>query len=66
MLSFFMADDTLAIFEPPLRNSFVVGGKYLERRQVAHPDSTRYMHQKFSTKCTVHFENGNQNAAESL
>ena len=41
VLSFFMADDSLAIFEPPLKNSGVVGGKYLERRQVTHPASTR-------------------------
>lgn len=43
MLSFFMADDTLAIFEPPLKNSGVVGGKYLERRQVTNPSSTRWI-----------------------
>ena len=37
MLSYFMADDTLSIFEPPLRNSGIIGGKYLERSKVG-PD----------------------------
>ena len=39
MLSCFLSDDTLAIFEPIMKNSGIVGGKYLERRQVIHPDS---------------------------
>ena len=34
VLSYFMADDTLSIFEPPLRNSGIIGGKYLERSKV--------------------------------
>ena len=37
VLSYFMADDTLSIFEPPLRNSGIIGGKYLERSKVG-PD----------------------------
>ena len=39
MLSCFLSDDTLAIFEPIMKNSGIVGGKYLERRQVTHTDS---------------------------
>ena len=31
MLSYFMNDDTISVFEPPLRNSGMVGGKFLER-----------------------------------
>lgn len=31
MISFFLVDDTLAIFEPPQRNTGVIGGKFLER-----------------------------------
>ena len=38
MLSCFLSDDTLAIFEPVMKNSGIVGGKYLERRQVTHSD----------------------------
>ncbi len=41
MLSCFLSDDTLAIFEPIMKNSGIVGGKYLERRQVTHADSYR-------------------------
>ena len=39
VLSCFLSDDTLAIFEPITKNSGIVGGKYLERRQVTHTDS---------------------------
>ena len=34
MLSYFLADDTLSIFEPPQRNTGITGGKYLERSKV--------------------------------
>lgn len=33
VLSYFCGDDTLAIFEPPQRNSGITGGKFLERMQ---------------------------------
>ena len=36
MLSYFLADDTLSIFEPPQRNTGITGGKYLERSKVLH------------------------------
>jgi hypothetical protein len=39
VLSFFAADDTLSIFEPPLKNSGYLGGRYLDRRQVLWPGS---------------------------
>lgn len=31
VLSYFMNDDTIAVFEPPIRNSGMIGGKFLER-----------------------------------
>jgi EF-hand domain-containing protein 1 len=31
VLSYFMNDDTIAVFEPPIRNSGIIGGKFLER-----------------------------------
>ena len=31
VLSYFMNNDTVSVFEPPLRNSGMVGGKFLER-----------------------------------
>eukprot|EP00887_Chlorella_sp_A99_P006482 scaffold3.g6482.t1 len=37
VLSFFAADDTVAVFEPPQRNSGIVGGKFLERARVQKP-----------------------------
>lgn len=35
-----MADDTLSVYEPPVRNTGITGGKYLERRRVYRPQST--------------------------
>lgn len=40
VLCFFAADDTLSIFEPPLKNSGFLGGRYFDRRQVLWPGST--------------------------
>lgn len=39
IVSYFMADDTLLVFEPPQRNSGISGGKFLERSKVKRPDS---------------------------
>lgn len=39
VLSYFMMDDSLLIFEPPIRNSGIVGGKFLERQRVYKPES---------------------------
>jgi len=40
-LPYFLADDTISIFEPPARNSGIIGGKFLERTKVTKPDSTQ-------------------------
>lgn len=45
VLSYFMADDTLSIFEPPLRNSGIIGGKYLERSKVFKNANEMYSEQ---------------------
>ena len=37
IVSFYLSDDTIAVFEPPQRNSGVLGGKYLERGRVKLP-----------------------------
>mmetsp|Transcript_16710 Transcript_16710/g.52605 ORF Transcript_16710/g.52605 Transcript_16710/m.52605 type:complete len:431 (+) Transcript_16710:977-2269(+) len=37
VINCFLVDDTLSIFEPPLRNSGVQGGKFLERCEVKKP-----------------------------
>eukprot|EP00879_Flechtneria_rotunda_P003529 GHRR01003761.1.p1 GENE.GHRR01003761.1~~GHRR01003761.1.p1 ORF type:complete len:637 (+),score=222.63 GHRR01003761.1:163-2073(+) len=39
VLSYFMMDDSILIFEPPVRNSGIVGGKFLERQRVYKPQS---------------------------
>ena len=45
ILQYFLADDTISIFEPPSRNSGVIGGKFLERTKVTVLNSTQaYLH----------------------
>lgn len=39
VLSYFVADDTIGIFEPPVRNSGIIGGKFLERQKVYAPNT---------------------------
>jgi len=38
ILSFFLSDDSISIFEPPARNSGIIGGKFLERGNIAKPN----------------------------
>lgn len=42
IVTYYLADDTLAIFEPPQRNSGIVGGKFLQRRRVMNPSTGKY------------------------
>lgn len=42
VVSFFLADDTLLIFERAQPNSGWVGGKFLERRQIRHPAASSF------------------------
>lgn len=37
-----MSDDTITVFEPPVRNSGIDGGKFLERQKIKKPNQTRY------------------------
>lgn len=39
IISYYLADDTISIFEPQQRNSGIMGGKFLERRKITKPDS---------------------------
>lgn len=41
ILQYFLADDTISIFEPPARNSGIIGGKFLERGKVTSSNSTQ-------------------------
>lgn len=43
IITYFLTDDTLSIYEPELRNSGVVNGKFLERGRYKAPDGTRYV-----------------------
>lgn len=40
ILSYFLSDDTISIYEPPVKNSGILGGKYLKRTKVTKPGST--------------------------
>ncbi|KAK6187064.1 hypothetical protein SNE40_006312 [Patella caerulea] len=39
ILAYRLADDMMTIYEPPVRNSGIIGGKFLERTRVAKPGS---------------------------
>jgi len=41
ILSYFLADDSISIFEPPTRNSGIIGGKFLERSRINKPNSNQ-------------------------
>lgn len=34
IVSYYLSDDTISFFEPPLRNSGIIGGKFLERGRI--------------------------------
>ncbi|XP_049621178.1 EF-hand domain-containing protein 1 [Suncus etruscus] len=40
IFSYFLATDMISIFEPPVRNSGILGGKYLGRTKIAKPLSS--------------------------
>mmetsp|Transcript_256 Transcript_256/g.787 ORF Transcript_256/g.787 Transcript_256/m.787 type:complete len:703 (+) Transcript_256:243-2351(+) len=46
VVTYYLEDDTVAIFEPPQRNSGVVGGKFLERAAVKKPGRSIYYRQR--------------------
>ena len=41
ILQYFLADDTVSIFEPPARNSGIISGKFLERTRLDMPGTTK-------------------------
>mmetsp|Transcript_14043 Transcript_14043/g.30012 ORF Transcript_14043/g.30012 Transcript_14043/m.30012 type:complete len:586 (-) Transcript_14043:836-2593(-) len=43
VVQYFLADDTMSIFEPPTRNSGIIGGKFLERMKVQKECGTDYV-----------------------
>eukprot|EP01063_Lacrimia_lanifica_P011426 TRINITY_DN1820_c0_g1_i1.p1 TRINITY_DN1820_c0_g1~~TRINITY_DN1820_c0_g1_i1.p1 ORF type:complete len:786 (+),score=339.00 TRINITY_DN1820_c0_g1_i1:77-2359(+) len=41
VLTYYLADDTVSIFEPPQRNSGIIGGKFLQRTKVRHSNTNQ-------------------------
>lgn len=42
IISYFLSDDTILVFEPPQRNSGILGGRFLERGRIKKPDDVNY------------------------
>jgi len=56
VIKYYLADDTCAVFEPPQKNSGIVGGKFLERCRVKKPMSHEYYSQAdFYTGAMIEF-----------
>jgi len=43
VIQYFMEDDTIAIREPPIRNSGVMGGSFLRRQVLKKGDGSKYL-----------------------
>jgi len=50
IISYFLSDDTILVFEPPVRNSGIIGGKFLERGRVKKPNQ-----EMFSTRLSEYY-----------
>jgi len=53
VVMFYIADDTIAVREPPSRNSGVVGGNFLKRMKVISPSGGPYTQSDFYAGATV-------------
>ncbi|XP_033003020.1 EF-hand domain-containing family member C2 [Lacerta agilis] len=42
IVSYYLSDDTIQVFEPPQRNTGIVGGKFLERGRVKKPGQEQF------------------------
>ncbi|XP_015218867.1 EF-hand domain-containing family member C2 isoform X1 [Lepisosteus oculatus] len=51
IISFYLSDDTISIFEPPQRNSGMIGGKFLERGRIKKPGQ-----ELFKSQCSEYFK----------
>lgn len=59
IISYFLCDDTILVYEPPQRNSGIIGGKFLERNRIKLPDESGYYSSTvsrilFQKKLTTH------------
>jgi len=50
IISYYLSDDTISVFEPPQRNSGIIGGGFLHRSQVKKPNQPL-----FSNKMSEHY-----------
>ena len=56
VIKYFLADDTVACFEPPQKNSGIMGGKFIQRCRLKKPNSHEYYTQAdFYTGACVEF-----------
>ncbi|XP_001624761.2 EF-hand domain-containing family member C2 [Nematostella vectensis] len=56
IISYFLSDDTILVFEPPQRNSGILGGKFLERGSIKKPNAmSSYVAQDLFIGATVQF-----------
>ena len=54
VIKYYLADDTVGVFEPPRKNSGIIGGKFLERTRIKKPQSHEYYSQSdFYTGATI-------------
>lgn len=53
VITYYLVDDTILIFEPPQRNSGIVGGKFLERQKVKSPDNKLYVKQDLTVGSNI-------------
>ena len=37
IISYRLSDDSIGVYEPPMRNSGIIGGKFLENSRIAKP-----------------------------
>lgn len=59
VVSYYLADDTIGVYEPPQRNTGVVGGKFLERRKITKPNNEEYTSRDFYVGAVIQvFSNG--------
>jgi len=50
IISYYLSDDTIQVYEPPVRNSGIIGGMFLKRGRVKKPNQER-----FSTKLSQYY-----------
>jgi hypothetical protein len=53
VIQFYPADDSVAIYEPAIRNSGIMGGKFLSRFKHKKPDGSACCSQAFPLGCSL-------------